>query len=370
MRIGVPKETKNHEYRVGLTPDSVYDLTQSGFEVCVESMCAAKIGYLDDMYRQAGAVVLPTAKDVYDQADLIVKVKEPQESEYHLIREDQILFTFLHLAADKPQAQALMDSGCLAIAYEMVTDDSGGLPLLKPMSEVAGRISIQAGANVLQKFNGGRGTLLGGVPGVQPGRVVIIGGGVVGSNALRMALGLEAEVTVLDLSVPTLDSINRRYYGRVRTLYASCSNIEKEVCKADLVVGAVLIPGRSAPRLLTSSQVSKMMPGSVIVDVAIDQGGCFETSRPTSHERPTYMEHGVVHYCVTNMPGAVPLTSTQALNNVTLPFVRSLAQYGREAIKRNEHLLAGLSVCKGQMTCPYAAKDLGMDYIAAKEVIG
>ncbi|HJN38119.1 MAG TPA: alanine dehydrogenase [Gammaproteobacteria bacterium] len=369
MRIGVPKEIKNHEYRVGLTPDSVYDLTKAGFEVCVETMCAAQIGYLDEMYRKAGAVVLSSAKEVYDQADLIIKVKEPQKAEYGLIRKNQIIFTFLHLAADKPQAKGLMDSGCLAVAYEMVSDKLGGLPLLKPMSEVAGRISIQAGAHVLQKFNGGRGVLLGGVPGVKPGKVVIIGGGVVGSNALRMALGLEAEVTVLDLAMPTLELIDRSYYGRVRTLYANCSNIEKEVCGADLVVGAVLIPGRAAPKLLTDNQISKMKPGSVIVDVAIDQGGCFETSRPTSHENPTYVEHGVVHYCVTNMPGAVPLTSTQALNNATLPFVHLLAKYGREAIKSNQYLLAGLSVCDGQMTCPHAAQDLNLDYVAAKEAI-
>ncbi len=370
MRVGIPKEIKTLEYRVGMVPAGVRELVHDGHEVIVETNAGSGIGMTDADYVAAGANVVSTAKEVFDQADLIVKVKEPQLEECGMLRPDQVLFTYLHLAADPAQTEALVKSGTTAIAYETVTADDGSLPLLTPMSEVAGRLSIQAGAYALQKANGGSGILLGGVPGVGSGDILIIGGGVAGTNAAEMAIGLGARVTIVDRSVPKLREIDDIYGGRVRTEYSTKLAIESLVKQADLVVGAVLIAGAAAPKLVTAEQVRQMKAGSVLVDISIDQGGCFETSRPTTHAEPTYIVDDVVHYCVTNMPGAVPRTSTFALTNVTLPFVRDLANMGWcEALLRNNHLANGLNVHSGHVNHEAVAHDLGYDYLSANDAL-
>jgi alanine dehydrogenase len=359
MRIGVPREIKVHEYRVGLTPASVAELTAAGHEVVVEQDLGAGIGFHDQDYRAAGAEI-GTVDDAF-AAELVVKVKEPQPGECKRLREGQVLFTYLHLAADRPQAEALMASGVTAIAYETVTDRHGSLPLLTPMSEVAGRMSIQVGAAALQKASGGRGVLLGGVPGVAPGKVVILGGGVAGANAAEMAVGLQADVTVLDKSVARLRWLADHFRGRAMTVMANPLTVREHVLAADLVIGAVLIPGAAAPKLVTRDMLDEMVNGSAVVDISIDQGGCFESSRPTTHDDPTYVEHGVVHYCVTNMPGAVPRTSALALNNVTLPYVLRLASDGWErALADDEHFAAGLNIHAGKVRHPMVAEALGL----------
>lgn len=359
MRIGVPREIKVHEYRVGLSPASAAELIRSGHEVVVESGAGDGIGFTDARYERAGARI-GTVDDAF-AAELIVKVKEPQLAECKQLRPDQVLFTYLHLAADRPQAEALMASGVTAIAYETVVGQHGGLPLLSPMSEVAGRMSIQVGAWCLQRANGGRGTLLGGVPGVQPGRVVILGGGIAGANAAAMAVGMQADVTILEKNVERMRHLVDHFEGRARVLMVSVDAIEEHALRADLIVGAVLIPGGSTPKLVTRELVRRMPNGSALVDISIDQGGCFETSRPTSHDAPIYVEEGVVHYCVTNMPGAVARTSTLALNNVTLPYVRALADFGPEdAMARDSGLASGLNVRGGEIVHPAVRQALGL----------
>jgi alanine dehydrogenase len=370
MIIGVPKEIKTDEYRVGLTPFSVHELILNGHEVIVEHNAGYGINFLDEHYVEAGAKIAANAADVFAKADMIVKVKEPQPSEFPLIREGQVLFTYLHLAPDPEQAHALIQSKCVAIAYETVTAFDGSLPLLAPMSQVAGRLSIQAGATYLEKPRGGCGILLGGVPGVYPGKVVVIGGGVVGTNAIRMAMGKEAHVTVIDQSLRRLQELDSQYGGRLNTVYSTRASIEEYVTAADLVIGAVLVPGKAAPKLVSRDLVSKMKPGSVMVDVAIDQGGCFETSRATTHANPTYVVDGVVHYCVANMPGAVPRTSTIALNNATLPFVLALANHGyKKALLANPHLLNGLNVAHGHITHEGVAADLQKSYVDPRQIL-
>ena len=371
MRIGVPKEIKTHEYRVGLTPSSVRELTLRGHAVVVQENAGTAIDFTDDAFRAAGAEILPTAEAVFAAADMVVKVKEPQPAECALLQPGQVLFTYLHLAPDPRQADLLQRSGGVAIAYETVTDAVGGLPLLAPMSEVAGRMSIQAGAHCLEKEQGGRGVLLGGVPGVPAAKVVILGGGVVGTNAARMAMGMEAHVTVIDLSLARLKELDLQFGSKLTTVYATVDSIEREVLEADLVVGAVLVAGAAAPRLVTAEMVARMRPGSVVVDVAIDQGGCFETSRPTTHADPTYVVDDVVHYCVANMPGAVARTSAVALNNATLPFVLALAEKGwKRALSEDPHLRAGLNVWDGKITHDAVARALGVDHVAAEEALG
>ncbi len=370
MKIGVPKEVKVHEYRVGLVPASVRELVHHGHTVLVQSGAGAGIGFTDDSYAAVGATILPDAASVFAEAELIVKVKEPQPTECAMLRAGQVLFTYLHLAPDPDQAKALMASGATAIAYETVTDAAGGLPLLAPMSEVAGRMAVQVGARCLEKEAGGAGILLSGVPGVRPGRVCIIGGGVVGSNAARIAVGMRARVTVLDKNVRRLDALDQEFNGSVATVYATMDAIEREVLRTDLVIGAVLVPGAAAPKLVSRATVARMKPGSVMVDVAIDQGGCFETSRPTTHAEPTYIVDGIVHYCVTNMPGAVARTSAAALNNATLPFVLALAGKGwRRAMAEDRHLLAGLNVHAGRITHAAVASALGEKLWRAEEAI-
>ena len=370
MRIGVPKEIKTHEYRVGLVPASIRELVLHGHEVVVQSAAGSGIGFDDDAYRAAGAGIVDSAEAVFRQADMIVKVKEPQPQECRMLREGQVLFTYLHLAADPDQARALMKSGCVAIAYETVTDDGGGLPLLAPMSEVAGRMSIQVGAHCLEKEQGGLGVLLGGVPGVSAAKVVIIGGGVAGTNAARMAMGLEAHVIVIDKSLKRLYELDLQFGAKLHTMFATTDAIEQHVIAADLVVGAVLVPGAAAPKLVSREMVRGMRRGSVMVDISIDQGGCFETSRPTTHADPTYVAEGVVHYCVTNMPGAVARTSTFALNNATLPFTLALADKGyRRALQDNLHLRNGLNVERGRITHKAVAHDLGLDYRPTEEAL-
>ncbi|MBB3977899.1 alanine dehydrogenase [Rhizobium azooxidifex] len=369
MRVGCPKEIKNHEYRVGLTPGAVREYVAHGHEVIVETKAGAGIGADDDAYRAAGAKIVPTARDIFDKADMVVKVKEPQPSEWAQLRDGQILYTYLHLAPDPEQTKGLLHSGVTAIAYETVTDERGGLPLLAPMSEVAGRLSIQAGATALQKANGGRGILLGGVPGVEPARVAIIGGGVVGLHAARMAAGLGADITILDRSIPRLRQLDDLFNGRVHTRYSTIDALEEEVFAADLVIGAVLIPGAAAPKLVTREMLSGMKRGSVIVDVAIDQGGCFETSHATTHSEPTYEVDGVIHYCVANMPGAVPITSAQALNNATLHYGLQLADRGLKAIAEDRHLRAGLNVHRGRITNKAVAEALGYEMAAPEAVL-
>jgi len=370
MRVGVPKEIKSHEYRVGLTPGSVRELVHHGHEVLVEAGAGLGIGCTDSAYRAAGAEIATDAAAVFGWADLVIKVKEPQPAEYPLLRGGQILFTYLHLAPDPLQTRALVESGVIAIAYETVTDSLGRLPLLAPMSEVAGRMSIQVGAHCLEKEQGGSGVLLGGVPGVAPAKVVVLGGGVVGGNATRMAVGLGARVVVLDRSLARLAQIDELLLNTVETAYATLDNIEHHVLEADLLVGAVLVPGASAPRLVSRALVAAMRKGSVVVDVAIDQGGCFETSRPTTHAEPTYVDEGVVHYCVTNMPGAVARTSAFALNNATLPFVLALADKGlARALTEDPHFRAGLNIHRGRVTHAAVASDLGYAFTAPQDAL-
>ena len=371
MLIGVPKEIKTHEYRVGLTPAGARELVAAGHAVLVETGAGAAIDFDDEAYRAAGAEIGPDAAAVFERADMIVKVKEPQPQECRRLREGQVLFTYLHLAPDPEQARLLRESGAVAIAYETVTDARGRLPLLAPMSEVAGRMAIQAGAHCLERAQGGRGVLLGGVPGVAPARVVVIGGGVVGVNAARMALGTGARTVVLDKSIDRLAELDNLFGPHLETLYATTDSIEASAREADLVVGAVLVPGASAPKLVTRALLADMKRGAVVVDVAIDQGGCFETSRPTTHDKPTYVEEDVVHYCVANMPGAVPRTSTLALTNATLPFVHALADKGyKRALADDPHLLAGLNVYHGQVTHEAVAESLGVDYVPARQALG
>jgi alanine dehydrogenase len=370
MRIGVPKEIKVHEYRVGMTPSAVREAVHHGHEVLVQAGAGAGIGCDDDSYRQAGATVVADAAAVFAAAEMIVKVKEPQPVECAMLRKGQLLFTYLHLAPDPVQAAGLRKSGCTAIAYETITDDHGGLPLLAPMSEVAGRMAIQVGAVALQKAAGGRGVLLGGVPGVAPGKVVVIGGGVVGTHAARMAVGLGADVAILDRSLPRLRQLDEMFGGRAQTQYATLDATEAAVLDADLVIGAVLVPGAAAPKLIKRAQLALMKPGAVIVDVAIDQGGCFETSRATTHAEPTYEVDGIVHYCVANMPGAVPRTSPFALNNATLPFTLALAGKGwRRACSEDAHLAAGLTVHDGAIVHEAVAQGLGLPFVAPASVL-
>jgi alanine dehydrogenase len=363
MRIGVPKEIKVHEYRVGMTPASVREAVADGHEVLVERDAASRQGLADADYVRAGAKVVTSAAEVFAGADLIVKVKEPQPAEIALLRAGQTLFTYLHLAADPQQAEGLMQSGVTAIAYETVTDPRGGLPLLAPMSEVAGRMAVQAGAHCLEMEQGGRGMLLGGVAGVAPAKVTVLGGGVAGINAVRMAIGLEAMVTVVDINRDRLYAIDQQFGAAVNTIFSTRQAVEDYVLDADLVIGAVLVPGAAAPKLITRAHVEAMKPGSVIVDISIDQGGCAETSRSTTHAAPIYVEHGVVHYCVSNMPGAVARTSTFALNNATLPFILALAAKGPDAaLSDDPHLLAGLNVYRGRITHPAVAAAVDEPY--------
>ncbi|RWE07147.1 MAG: alanine dehydrogenase [Mesorhizobium sp.] len=369
MRVGCPREIKNHEYRVGLTPGSVREYVAHGHEVLVESGAGAGIGADDNAYRAAGATIAKTAADVFARSDMIVKVKEPQPDEWVQLRDGQILYTYLHLAPDPEQTKGLLASGVTAIAYETVTDDRGGLPLLAPMSEVAGRLSIQAGATALQKANGGRGVLLGGVPGVLPGKVTVLGGGVVGLHAARMAVGLGADVTIIDRSIPRLRQLDDIFGGRVHTRYSTVEALEEECFSADIVVGAVLIPGAAAPKLVSREMLSGMKKGSVLVDVAIDQGGCFDTSYATTHAVPTYEVDGVIHYCVANMPGAVPVTSAHALNNATLHYGLQLADKGLKALIDDHHLRNGLNVHKGKITNRAVAEALGYELVEPKAVL-
>jgi len=364
MHVGVPKEIKNHEYRVGLTPDAVREFVAHGHTVTVETLCGVGIGCDDDAYRAAGAEVVGAAAEVFAKAEMIVKVKEPQAVERAMLRDGQILFTYLHLAPDPAQTEDLVNSGAICIAYETVTSPTGGLPLLAPMSQVAGRLSVQAGAYCLERAHGGRGILLAGVPGVESASVVVIGGGVVGENAIRMALGTLANVTVLDRNVDLLADLSRRYADRgLNTVYSNAASLERYVLQADLVIGAVLVQGAAAPKLVTAQHIREMKAGAVVVDVAIDQGGCFETSRPTTHADPTYIVDEVVHYCVANMPGAVPRTSTLALNNVTLPYGLALADKGyKAALAENSHFRNGLNVHAGKVTYKAVAEALGYDY--------
>jgi len=371
MRIGVPKEIKNHEYRVGMTPSAVRELTARGHSVFVETMAGEAIGLFDDLYKRVGATILPNADEVFANADMIVKVKEPQPVEIKRLRKGQTLFTYLHLAPDPEQTKGLLESGAIAIAYETVTDARGGLPLLAPMSEVAGRMSIQAGAHCLEIAQGGRGMLLGGVPGVLPAKVAVLGGGVVGTNAARMAMGLEAHVTILDVSLRRLNELDLQFGSKLNTVYSTIDAIEEHVVAADLVIGGVLLPGAAAPKLITEAMVKQMKKGSVIVDVAIDQGGCAETSHATTHANPTYRVHDVVHYAVANMPGAVARTSTFALNNATLPFTLALADLGAEAaMKKNAHLRAGLNVYKGTLTYKAVGEAQHIASESAEKVLG
>lgn len=371
MRIGVPKEIKNHEYRVGLVPPSVRELVAQGHDVMVETNAGAGIGANDAAYEKAGATILPDATAVFAKADLIVKVKEPQPVEIAKLRPGQILFTYLHLAPDPEQCKGLMASGAICIAYETVTRAGGGLPLLAPMSEVAGRMAIQAGAHCLERAHGGMGTLLGGVPGVPPGKVVILGAGVVGTNATQTAVGAGAVVVVIDRNVEALRTIDAHFGARVITAYSTRDAIEQHVRSADVVVGGVLIPGAAAPKLVSRALVGEMKPGSVVVDVAIDQGGCFETARATTHADPTYKVGEVVHYCVANMPGAVPRTSAYALNNATLPFVSAISGRGwKAALATDAHLRAGLNVCEGKVAHPEVAQALGHSHHDAARLVG
>ncbi len=361
MRIGVPTEIKNNEYRVGLTPAAVAELTRAGHEVAVQSGAGLGVDFADAAYEAAGASILADAPAVFAAAEMIVKVKEPQASEIAMLRPDHLLFTYLHLAADKPQAEGLMRSGATCIAYETVTAADGSLPLLKPMSEVAGRMSVQCGAHYLEKHQGGRGVLLGGVPGVEPGKVVILGGGVAGVNAAQMAVGLRADVTIFDISTRRLAELDMVFGNQIKTAFASSAAIAEAVRDADLVIGAVLVPGAAAPKLVTRAMIGTMRKGAVLVDIAIDQGGCFETSHPTTHEDPVFVVDGVIHYCVANMPGAVARTSTIALGNVTLPFVLKLANMGAEAaMAADPHLAEGLNVMGGKITHPAVAEALGL----------
>jgi len=370
MRVGVPKEIKTLEFRVGLVPSSVRELVHEGHEVLVEHDAGAGCGFDDSHYQAVGAKIAADGAEVFAKCDMIVKVKEPQPVEIARLRGGQVLFTYLHLAADKKQTTGLMQSGAVAIAYETVTDRHGGLPLLSPMSEVAGRMSVQVGAHCLEKEQGGAGILLGGVPGVAAGNVVILGGGVAGTNAARIAMGFEARVTVIEKSLQRLYDLDMRFGGQLNTMFSTFNAIEDLVAGADLVIGSVLVPGAAAPKLVTRDMIRQMRRGSAVVDIAIDQGGCIETSRPTTHAKPTYVEEGVVHYCVTNMPGAVPRTSAIALNNATLPFVLELAGKGyKQALSDDAHLRNGLNVHRGQVTYEAVARDLGLPFTAAEKAL-
>lgn len=369
MIIGIPKEIKDNEYRAGMVPSSVLELAHHGHKVIVETRLGAGIGVSDDDYREAGAEVVDSASDIFSRAELIVKVKEPQSSEIQMLNEGQVLFTYLHLAPDLQQTEGLMASGVTAIAYETITTDRGDLPLLAPMSEVAGRLSVQAGAACLEKDNGGSGILLGGVPGVDSAHVLIIGGGIVGDNAAYIAKGMGAHVTLLDNSVPRLRQLDITYGGRVNCVFSNKASIEKYALEADLVIGAVLVAGAAAPKLLTAEVISRMKPGSVVVDVAIDQGGCFETSRPTTHSDPTYVVDGVVHYCVANMPGVVPRTSSFGLNNATLPYVLKLADQGwKEALLEDPGFMKGLNIHAGKVCCEAVAQAHKLTYCSPEEL--
>lgn len=371
MRVGVPREIKSHEYRVGLTPASVHELIAHGHEVVVERQAGEGIGAADEEYRAVGAAVLDSAAEVFASADMIVKVKEPQAAERAMLRPGQVLFTYLHLAPDPEQARDLVASGAICIAYETVMQPGGGLPLLAPMSEVAGRMAVQAGAHCLERAQGGSGVLLGGVPGVPPARIVILGAGVVGSNATQIAVGTGAQVVVLDRNLDTLRRIDRQFGARVITAFASRDQIERQALQADLLIGAVLVPGAAAPKLIRRELVARMPRGSVIVDVAIDQGGCVETAHPTTHADPTYVVDGVVHYCVANMPGAVPRTSAHALNHATLPFALRLADRGwRQALRDDEYLRAGLNVAGGQVMHAEVAQALGYPLGSMQALLG
>ena len=366
----MPKEIKNNEYRVGMTPAGVRELVILGHQVIVETNAGAAIGLTDERYQQAGATIVTTANDVFELAEMIIKVKEPQESERKLLRPNQILFTYLHLAPDYQQTKDLVESGAICIAYETVTDLHGGLPLLAPMSEVAGRMSVQAGAHALENIQGGMGILLGGVPGVSPADVVVLGGGVVGLNAARMAMGLGADVTIIDKSLVRLREIDEQFGPQLKTVYSTTVTIDQAVIKADMVIGAVLVPGATAPKLLTREMLKKMKKGSVIVDVAVDQGGCFESSHATTHDAPTYIDEGVVHYCVANMPSGVPQTSTFALTNATLPYIIELANKGvKQALLENDYLRQGLNVYQGQVTYRAVANAHGYEFINAVNVL-
>ena len=370
MRIGCPKEIKNREYRVGLTPESAKELVKHGHEVWIETGAGLGIGASDGEYKAAGAEITDGPEPLFAECEMIVKVKEPQPVELAMLRKGQILYTYLHLAPDPEQTAGLVSSGATAIAYETVTGPGGTLPLLKPMSQVAGRMSIQAGATALEKAHGGRGVLLGGVPGVMPGKVIVIGGGVVGFNAAQMAAGLGADVVIMDRSPEVLEKVGTHFEARAKTRFSNHANLEEAVCEADLIIGAVLIPGAAAPKLVTRDMLKCMKPGAVLVDVAIDQGGCFETSRPTTHDEPTYVVDDVVHYCVANMPGAVSRTSTYALNNVTLPHALKIADLGwREAMRADPHLAQGLNVHAGRVTYPAVAKELGYDLLPIDEAL-
>jgi alanine dehydrogenase len=371
MRIGVPKEIKNHEYRVGMTPLSVREAVRHGHEVLVQTHAGAGIGAADSDYEKAGAKIIPTADEIFAKADMIVKVKEPQAAERKMLREGQILYTYLHLAPDPEQTKDLVKSGAICIAYETVTSSRGGLPLLAPMSQVAGRMSVQCGAHALEKAQGGRGVLLGGVPGVAPAKVVVLGGGVVGTNAAAMAMGLGADVTILEKSTDRMEELVARFGTQLKTLYSTQGAVEDECADADLVIGGVLIPGAAAPKLVTRKMLSSWKKGAVLVDVAIDQGGCAETSKATTHADPTYEVDGVIHYCVANMPGGVARTSTYALNNVTLPFALAIADKGwKKALADDAHLRNGLNVAGGKVTYKAVADDLGYAYVSAETLVG
>ena len=371
MLIGVPKEIKNHEYRVGLIPSSVRELVHHGHKVLVETKAGAGIGFDDAAYKAAGATIAAKAADFFANADMIVKVKEPQANECKMLRKGQLLYTYLHLAPDPEQTKGLIKSGCTAIAYETVTSPRGGLPLLAPMSEVAGRMSVQVGAHYLEKAQGGAGILIGGVPGVKAANVVVIGGGISGTHAVRMALGMEAIVTVIDKNLDRLRELDELFGSSLNTIYSTVDAIEQYVVNADLVIGAVLVPGAAAPKLVTRKMIKQMRPGSVVVDIAIDQGGCFETSHATTHADPVYVVDNVTHYCVANMPGAVARTSTFALNNATLPFAVALANKGvNKALSDDPHLANGLNIHAGQVTYKAVADDLGYKYVSAKQALG
>ena len=369
MRIGVPAEIKVHEYRVGLTPGAVREYTARGHDVLVQSGAGLGIGADDAAYQAAGAAIAADADDVFARSDMIVKVKEPQPAEWGKLREGQILFTYLHLAPDPDQTAGLVASGCTAVAYETVTDAAGSLPLLAPMSEVAGRLSIEAAGAAMRRYSGGNGLLLGGVPGVAPARVLVLGGGIVGTHAARMAVGLGAEVVVVDRSIPRLRQLDELFGGRVRTRVSTIEAIEQEIASADAVIGAVLVPGASAPKLVTRETLGIMKDRAVLVDVAIDQGGCFATSHATTHDEPTYEIDGVIHYCVANMPGAVPRTSSQALNNATLPYGLALAKKGLDALRDDPGLMAGLNVHRGLVTNPAVAESLDLNWKSGAEVL-
>lgn len=366
MLVGVPKEIKSNEFRVGLTPSAAREYVAHGHQVVIETSAGLGIGANDKAYEAVGATIAADAASIFAKADMIVKVKEPQASEYAQLREGQILYTYLHLAPDEEQTQGLLASGCTGIAYETVTSPLGGLPLLAPMSEVAGRLSIQSAAESLTKHKGGKGLLIGGVPGVKPARIVVVGGGVVGTHAARMAVGLGAEVTILDNSLPRLRELDELFHTRVRTRFSTIDTLEEEITHADVVIGAALIPGANAPKLVKKYMLGNMEAGSVLVDVSIDQGGCFETSHATTHEDPTFVVDDIVHYCVANMPGAVPLTSTHALNNATLPFGLKLADHGTQALLDDPHFANGLNVHGGKVTHPAVAEAQGLDFVKPK----